>query len=68
MKRIKILTRKNPCQYKDMRCLKKYVIFEDSSEHFDWKVQEGSHLEVPKYNQFIVTFIPGLGTFEELKN
>jgi hypothetical protein len=31
---------------------KKYVIFEDSSERFDWKVQEGLHLEPPNYLQF----------------
>jgi hypothetical protein len=27
---------------------KKYVIFEDSSEHFDWKVQEGPRLKCSK--------------------
>jgi hypothetical protein len=37
---------------KNAKKRKKFVIFEDSSEHFDWKVQEGPHLEVPKSNQF----------------
>jgi hypothetical protein len=30
--------------------MRKTVIFEGSSERFDWKVQEGQHVEVPKSN------------------